>query len=292
MNILFLIGNGFDLNVGLNTRYKDALTFYLNEKSDDTRIKRFKEDINIDFETHEEEIIQTFNASLTSFYTDLNSHSQNLFKQIMTRGAQQQVIYDFITFNYTNVLEKCLDFVKKQSIQQGQKTPSQIIRQVLHIHGDISKNPLIGVDNAEQIKNKELADTNKINNLIIKPTINKKLKNHNDTTAIQLIDNADIICFFGLSLGDTDETWWKHIGNKLKQGSAQLVIFNVVEEWNPIHADEEIENIENVMNRFYDVASIEDKIKPKLETQIHIGLNTNLFKINLVNDTSFKSKNK
>ena len=30
MNILYLIGNGFDLNLGLPTRYSDFLEYYFN----------------------------------------------------------------------------------------------------------------------------------------------------------------------------------------------------------------------------------------------------------------------
>jgi len=341
MKILFLIGNGFDLNVGLNTRYKDALNFYLNEQHSDVRIKRFKEDINgnfknwsdfekqlgiyteklnasdidafcfcvkhfkdslirylkneekrINFENHREEIIHTFNTSLSNFYVNLNVYSQNLFKQMMTiRDAQMRIEYDFITFNYTSVLTKCLDFVAKQSIQQGQTTQKPRIGQILHIHGDITKNPLMGVDNAEQIKNQDFANSDKINNLIIKPIVNKKLKNYNDITAIQLIDSSDIICLFGLSLGDTDKTWWKHIGNRLF-ANAQLVIFNVVDKWNPIHADEEIGNIEREINKFYDVSNIGENIRQDIEINIHIGLNTDLFKVNLVYNTTPKSTSK
>lgn len=46
MNITFLIGNGFDLNLGLKTRYIDFLEHYLQDNSDDSdEIKAFKEDI-------------------------------------------------------------------------------------------------------------------------------------------------------------------------------------------------------------------------------------------------------
>jgi hypothetical protein len=42
MNILFLIGNGFDLNVGLNTRFKDALESYLKEKTICSEVEKSK----------------------------------------------------------------------------------------------------------------------------------------------------------------------------------------------------------------------------------------------------------
>ncbi|GHV60272.1 hypothetical protein FACS1894103_5200 [Campylobacterota bacterium] len=331
MNILFLIGNGFDLNVGLNTRYTDALNFYLQETTTDERIKKFRNDINKDFKNwadfekrlgnytaeygkdkvddfrvcvkdfktflikhlkneenkinydlHKQEIITIFGNTLTKFYKGLNSVSHDLFKSMMAKQQQQKINYNFITFNYTTVFDKCLNFVKQVPHQYD-------IGQILHIHGDTSKYPLLGVDNADQIKNKELADIPEIKNLIIKPAINKKLKNLNDQTAKQLIQSSDIICLFGLSLGETDKTWWKEIGQRLYQSHVQLVIFNR-DDWDPIHADEVIGNIENIENKFCAAANIDDKIKTGLLHRIHVGLNTDLFKMNLVNDKSPKSE--
>lgn len=52
MNITFLIGNGFDLNLGLRTSYKSFLEYYLQtSKNDTSAISQFKEHINHDFET-------------------------------------------------------------------------------------------------------------------------------------------------------------------------------------------------------------------------------------------------
>ena len=36
MNITYLIGNGFDLNLGLRTRYTDFYDYYLNNTESDT----------------------------------------------------------------------------------------------------------------------------------------------------------------------------------------------------------------------------------------------------------------
>lgn len=45
MNILYLIGNGFDLNLGLNTRYSDFYRNYVKDASSDKDIKKLKETI-------------------------------------------------------------------------------------------------------------------------------------------------------------------------------------------------------------------------------------------------------
>ena len=45
MNITFLIGNGFDINLGLQTRYIDFCNHYIERISEEEQIKKFKHDI-------------------------------------------------------------------------------------------------------------------------------------------------------------------------------------------------------------------------------------------------------
>lgn len=46
MNITFMIGNGFDLNLGLSTRYLDFINVYRNiQEQDNAIIEKFKEEI-------------------------------------------------------------------------------------------------------------------------------------------------------------------------------------------------------------------------------------------------------
>ena len=45
MNIVYLIGNGFDINIGLKTRYKDFYDYYLalDSSGDNEHVKKLKE---------------------------------------------------------------------------------------------------------------------------------------------------------------------------------------------------------------------------------------------------------
>ena len=51
MKITFLIGNGFDLGVGLKTRYSDFVPYYLSLPDNDPDIIAFKSIIESDKET-------------------------------------------------------------------------------------------------------------------------------------------------------------------------------------------------------------------------------------------------
>ena len=48
MKVVYLIGNGFDLNLGLKTSYSDFYTYYLNIESNDAQIAQLKEHLKYD----------------------------------------------------------------------------------------------------------------------------------------------------------------------------------------------------------------------------------------------------
>lgn len=41
MNITFLIGNGFDINLGLNTRYSDFYPYFIEKSSETNMIRKW-----------------------------------------------------------------------------------------------------------------------------------------------------------------------------------------------------------------------------------------------------------
>jgi hypothetical protein len=50
MNILFMIGNGFDLNLGLKTSYNDFYSYYKSKNTKNDKVKKLKEHISSNFE--------------------------------------------------------------------------------------------------------------------------------------------------------------------------------------------------------------------------------------------------
>ncbi|OAV72480.1 hypothetical protein Barb6_01083 [Bacteroidales bacterium Barb6] len=314
MNVLFLIGNGFDINVGLKTRFSDAIDTYLKEQNNDPRIQKFKRDISRDFEhwsdfekqlgiyteeftpqniddyyfcirnfreslvkhlKNEEsridynmcknDIISIFSRSIANFYERLTPVFENDIKSIIYKG--EVASYNFITFNYTNVLDKCIKILNEDTNLNNEDI---YIDDILHIHGTTEEHVILGVDNVGQIRNKELLSDEKINRAIIKPFITKKLNNLNK--GVSLIENSHIICIFGLSLGETDKSWWQTIGTCLKNKDVHLVIFNKVPEFNQIHPEISIENRDKVIDKFLLYADITHymQILPKIKINMQI----------------------
>lgn len=326
MNVLFLIGNGFDLNVGLKTRFKDVLKSYLKREDSDPRLRKFKEDINRDFEnwsdfekqmgvyTEEftpetiddycfcirnfreflvahlkkeesridydqfhDQIMSVFLDSIQNFCDELKPSDIDILRPM--RNIGELIQYDFITFNYTSVLDRCLDMLKQKSFPRRLNYVDGV-GQTLHLHGTTEENLIMGIDNVSQIANESLANDKKLERTIIKPLINNKLKNLNNQIGESLIMQSRIICIFGLSLGITDQRWWHIIGGWLKgHDQRRLVLFVKEDEWNLVHPEDSIEKIEEVLDKACSVMNISQT--QSIFNRIHIGFNTNMFKIDL-----------
>ena len=73
MGTLFLIGNGFDVNCGMKTKYTDVYDGYIKEASSTDVIKTFKENISADYKTWGD-----FEMSMAEYAKNLNSESEFL----------------------------------------------------------------------------------------------------------------------------------------------------------------------------------------------------------------------
>lgn len=111
MNVTFLIGNGFDLNLGLDTRYTDFLKDYLkDDPRDSDEIKAFKEDIKkketenlwsdaeLAFGRYTDDIVQqrktaaSFSMRRIDFCTKLAKYLQKQETRIAVEGHEQAFV--------------------------------------------------------------------------------------------------------------------------------------------------------------------------------------------------------
>ncbi|MCL2077995.1 MAG: bacteriophage abortive infection AbiH family protein [Oscillospiraceae bacterium] len=336
MNITFLIGNGFDLNVGLHTKYEHFLSYYSDVPHDeDPRLIRFKKDIKkdlkswadaekmmgeytlkykdgdendfifckkdfqeklsdylknqekrINYDTFSDDIIAVFKNSLLNFKSYLPIARQEIIDSAMKSHLSENWHYNFITFNYTEVFDKCIKIVKDTnipiSVRRLNYTYSNNIANLIHIHGTVHKNMIMGVDNEEQILNEKIRSNKKFKKRFIKPITNEGLKELNDTNATNMINNSRVVCVFGMSLGETDTTWWKNIATWLQNSDVnQLIIFIKDDDWNDVNPEDVFASEEAVWERFYRLTDFPEDKQELFEERIHIAVNTNLFKIDL-----------
>lgn len=328
MQITFLIGNGFDLNIGLKTKYSDFLEYYLNQESESEIIKKFKNSIlsnkenwsdaelmfgeyaNLVTEVSEYKyILKDFKLNLSMYLTSIqNDFSSDLlndltckqfevsiqnyyknFKKTNSKRIQSLLNkynnmvwnYNFVTFNYTNVFSKFLDKTKSTNDSFPKHLNfNDTLSQVVHIHGMTDNHMIFGLDNELQIKNKDFQNDLRLREILLKPEINTKIKMEIHTEVINIVYTSKLIYIFGMSLGETDLFWWKVLVDWLQRDNSNiLVIVNYKKEINSIIPDFEIELENEVLDRFFKLVNITDKVSSLLRNQIIVEYNTSMFKI-------------
>ncbi len=276
MNITFIIGNGFDLNLGLPTDYGHFYQYYLSLKSNSTiintlkrNIKQYKDKDWKDLElglgqfTAEVNTVEEFQeayfdiqsalnnyiAYIDAHFNDLMSINQKLKKAVidgfrypesefpykdkeslkMFRNSKgNSVKFNILTLNYTHTVETILGPDDKVAIEALSNQSIQY-EKIFHVHREIGQNGIwLGVDNAEQIANEKFRSDDRIKILLIKPETRKAERSQTTDLCNYIINNTDLFCTFGSSIGETDQYWWKLISNRLRTENVRL-IYNVHE---------------------------------------------------------------
>lgn len=335
MNITFLIGNGFDVGLGLHSKFSDYFPKYIKEsknksksllelsndidanreewsyfekKMGDYTIKFSKETISNyksqikDFEINfikylqEEEnsliydknkLTPIFSKAFSSFYSqnNLSPGSYDAIAYQFNRYKRENYIYNFITFNYTNTLEKCLSIfpngiVTKRTYDNREYVAK--IGKILHIHGTKDNLPIMGVNDISQIKNEELAKDSRFTKFIVKPINNSFNRTNNNKTATDIISNSNLICVYGMSLGETDKKWWIALLHWLSNDlNHQLIIFNYDEKYTPSCQFDKLEKEDEIIDILSNFSSSEKINVEELRERIHIAIHKNIFSINL-----------
>lgn len=266
-NILYILGNGFDMAMGMKTSYPDFYDYLskLEDKDCSRLLKLMKHDVNMrkelwaDMELALGKFTDRVNVigELTDFYYELCDHlndyleeQDNDFKAIVSqqpeikdkfiqdisnfdvfftdRDKQKYRRYidgdheiNIMSFNYTNVLETLLSSNGALSFPLRMNT--SYLKSLYHVHGVLGDTIIIGVDKKEQIDNVLIRNDVQFQNLLIKAQANEVTGTLRAEFCEYLINNADAIILYGVSLGETDEHWWKLIGENFKKRNLMLI---------------------------------------------------------------------
>lgn len=212
MNITFLIGNGFDLNIGLETTYASFLkTYAVISETDSDLLKYFKNSILKDANMWSDTEM-AFGAATKQFKDDgytvedfcichedfciklaeyllkeeqrlnysalndvvcigfLNSilNYKNGFREAecdaitaIERTFNSEFVFNFINFNYITVLDSCITAMRLRGNLLGKRFPGERIPpnrigKVLHVHGTVYKDIVLGVNDISQIMEPDL----------------------------------------------------------------------------------------------------------------------------------------
>lgn len=277
MNITFFVGNGFDINLGLNTRYSDFYPYFLDNASHDNMIRQWlsadvslwadleerlgqklekvvesekekfyddkaeldgllldyleKEQNRVITTNKEQEIADEFARSLKTLYDDLPEVGRNSINSTINVYSNGDFYYCFISFNYTNVLDQIINITRKlkSSITThriGVNTKIDSLGDVLHIHGTLDEEMILGVNDVDQVNNDFLKTDSEFLDTFIKRRMNDNIGQRKTEYAQKLIEDSHIIGIFGMSIGYSDKMWWEEILNWLKKSDYnKLIIF-------------------------------------------------------------------
>ena len=321
--ILFIIGNGFDLGLGMKTRYEDVYDGYIHTSPKSQAIEAFKAELSkrkpydkwSDFEMGMAEYARTistedeFIACIRDFKSYMVEHlstenkriielirdkayendltkeldrSREAFFEGLTPNVKNQIraiignaipTYNYITFNYTSVLEELLA-LKSRRLKLFENAP-------LHIHGSLDNDVVLGVDNPIQLNGAKFFLSSKIGRAFIKTAFNEQYDRERVAAAKRLINESAIICTYGFSMGKSDQTWVDMLkGWLLESKNHHLVAYQYDStSYNRCNFDEmmDIEDIKktNLLKRLgIDQTDILD--------QIHIPIGYNIFNFKFV----------
>lgn len=264
-NVVFLIGNGFDISLGFKTSFSDffySKTFKLgivgkyNTNKFNQLHKLLKQSIDnggldnswSDFEIKMGELTQKYIGYNNIFdYTMDFTLFTSLFQMYLFKLQQKQsktkikqtVKYlrntwgenceklneylpidgtenkvNFITFNYTDILDNII-------LEYNNRC------KVLHIHGSVNTYPILGIDNAGLIKNEEFKNNSQFCNTFIKDNLRNNYFSQTFIESKKLVENADLIFAYGLSVGKADATYWSMIKEMLLESLDKKLCINV-----------------------------------------------------------------
>jgi len=283
MQITFLVGNGFDISLGIPTSYQNFYNWYLEQPSENNHIVSFKQEIKNDVEhggetwsdfeiglgkysgdfnldtvpvfidcyedAHNamiqylrmvktrfniehipENSFETLKEGLLNFFQELTPKEQLFFNDLSKNNLTEDIEYNFLSFNYTDALDKCISRISVQPLRKWTNSTgsrsAKINPRVIHVNGTTEIYPILGVDNPSQISNQELMKNVDFFELMIKSQSVDSVGQFWHEEAERVIDKSRIICVWGMSLGASDEKWWKKIMLWLKANSARhLIIF-------------------------------------------------------------------
>lgn len=336
MNILFLVGNGLDLQYGLKTRYRDFYDYQIpkyKEKKDENYknyiYEAIKKDIcnqycnwsdlelNIgkisseyaifnknkwgkfvedfvevgknlyDYLKEQDENFNidgkviNFEETLSNLPNDLEGlHSRKLLAYINIKSDYKHFV-NIMTFNYTSVFDRL--FERSTLKINGTLCGDDIteIEKVYHAHGMLGNNPIFGVSSAEQLSN--LMDEEVTEEFIKEKIIKNCLSTANQDNA-QLINSADLIIIFGMSIGETDGYIWEKIAKKSINSGIPIVIYQYNDKFDYSHPSNTKNESKNVKDNFIKNANVNNMNlskadKEKLENNILIAINKPIFEI-------------
>lgn len=262
MNVLYILGNGFDKALGMKTSYPEFYEYLVKQKGS-TMLELMKSKIDTDklLWSDMEFAFGQFTSEVKSadmmeeLYYELNGLLHTYLKGedevfIPSDKDKSKFVKDFMSptiylgesdrqrytaFAKNNSSNKEISVITLNYTNSLEKLLSMgntsdktfnnatYLRQIIHIHGRLDESIIVGLDNENQIANESFRDNDDIKDFLIKVQSNRTMKYLRTERCNQLISNANLIVLYGVSLGETDNRWWQLIGEQFKKNNLHII---------------------------------------------------------------------
>ncbi len=254
-----------------------------------------KEEARLSFDAVAEKVLSAF-KNIINPEKPFPTQERNIIREIFNRFKSEDYNFDFICFNYTSTLDKCLDIVKNSAGLLGQHRNGNTIhshtaRQLCHVHGTVEKEIVFAVNDETQIAKPDIFDFEDgeiCKHLLIKQQANESYQENTDTKANQILQSSTILYVYGMSLGETDALWWNRICTWLRGSDARhLIIQNYAMSHKGVYPLQYQLAEKRKKKEILSYSDFDDNIKTALMKRIHIT-GDNIFSeiSNIANETS------
>lgn len=256
MSVVYLLGNGFDLNLGLKTSYASFLESYAQSDSKTPKIAEFKANIskNILLWSDLERALGSYtqyianSTEFDSIFEDISDDLKHYLLEIENGLRETPEIpslpaSDFLKLlaepennlsadlgrNVTrllgDVISRRLDIVSFNYTRTVQILYPELNINIHHVHGHLGQDIVIGVNDDSQISNGGLRKSLDVTEALIKSECNTVMQRTDHISSMKVIKSAKVVCLFGLSLGTTDKIWWDLIAKEVMSRNLTVILF-------------------------------------------------------------------
>ena len=232
----------------------------------------------------ETRVAEMFRSKVLNFCEDLNAEWREEYKEVRKK-ANSAIQYQFVTFNYTEVLDKLVELCTRKyspfsSHTAGSTTYQDTILSPLHIHGTLSEDLILGIDSIEQLSSLELRRNEQLVSCFVKTQMNKELGEHRIERFKKIIEQSQYIVLYGLSCGDSDKTWWKYLIEWLKSAPEKRLVFCVyIDGYVSGSAAKKLRIINEKKKIFASQGDCDNDTFEAIKERIQVVINSKLFSI-------------
>ena len=261
--------------------YKDYLNEYLLQEQ-----QMFIKDLKLDYSVSEA-VRKEMEKMLLNYGGGLTPNEQRNVSSVLTDINGQS--YNFISFNYTNIVDQLVKLLCEGIKTKRSKILGYVRQDIIHIHGTLNKDVVLGVDNEMQLMNTSYPLSKRGKRYYIKPLFVDQYDSKRKEDAIKLINSSRVICIYGMSLGESDLTWKNILANWLVEDEKHQLIYYRYElsnkEYSPTAIAKKMDDEEDckseLIRSFYGNNNV-DTEESRLMNQIHVPAGFMLFDIRKV----------